>query len=88
LATTAVHDRLPRNPGESVPLVKHSIKQVNMKKKTEPTTKTKPKPKLTNAERHKRFVDMAREVGADESPEAFDRAFELVIPLRLTSQKR
>lgn len=23
----------------------------------------------------KRFIDMAREVGADESPEAFDRAF-------------
>jgi hypothetical protein len=39
--------------------------------------KTKP-PKLTDAERHARFVDMAREVGVDESPEAFDRAFEKV----------
>ncbi len=37
--------------------------------------KAKPQPKLTDAERHARFVDMAREVGVDESPEAFDRAF-------------
>ena len=36
-------------------------------------------PKLTDAERHKRFVDMAREVEVDESPEAFGRAFERVI---------
>jgi len=41
--------------------------------------KTKPKPKLSNKERHKRFVDMAREVQADENPEAFDQAFERVI---------
>ena len=34
----------------------------------------KPKPKVSNAERHKRFVAMAREVGATESSEAFDRA--------------
>lgn len=36
-------------------------------------------PKLTDAERHKRFVKMAREVEADESPEAFDRAFKSVV---------
>jgi hypothetical protein len=41
--------------------------------------KKKPKPKLTAKERHKRFVDMAHEVEADENPEAFDRAFESVI---------
>lgn len=41
--------------------------------------KNKPKPKPTDAERHARFVDMAREVGVDESPEAFDRAFEKVV---------
>jgi hypothetical protein len=40
--------------------------------------KKKPKPKLTAKERHKRFVDMAHEVEADESPEAFDRAFERI----------
>ena len=38
-----------------------------------------PKPKITDAERHARFVETAREVGVDESPEAFDRAFEKVI---------
>ncbi len=43
------------------------------------TAKPKPKPKPTDAERHARFVDMAREVGADESPEAFDRAFDKVV---------
>jgi hypothetical protein len=35
----------------------------------------KPKPKLTGAERHKRFVEMTREVEASESPRAFDKAF-------------
>lgn len=41
-------------------------------------TKEGKKPKLTDAERHKRFVEMAREVEAGESPEAFDRAFKHV----------
>ena len=40
--------------------------------------KSMKKPKLTDAERHKRFVEMAREVGASESPKAFDKAFERV----------
>jgi hypothetical protein len=40
--------------------------------------KRTPRPKLTDAERHARFVQTAREVGVDESPEAFDRAFERV----------
>lgn len=44
-----------------------------------PKAKEKSKPKLTDKERHKRFVDMAHEVEADESPEAFDRAFEKVV---------
>jgi hypothetical protein len=38
----------------------------------------KRKPKMTPAERHKRFLDMAREVGADEMPESFDKAFSKV----------
>lgn len=37
------------------------------------------KPKLTDAERFKRFVDMARQVEADEDPKAFDRAFDKVV---------
>ena len=32
-------------------------------------------PKLTDDERHQRFKDMAREVGASERPEDFDKAF-------------
>lgn len=41
--------------------------------------KSKPKPKLTDADRHKRFVDMAREVGASDDPKAFDRALKKVV---------
>jgi len=32
-------------------------------------------PKLTDAERHARFVETAREVGASEDPKDFDKAF-------------
>ena len=39
---------------------------------------TKKKRKLTDAERHKRFVEMAREVEADKSSKAFDKAFKRV----------
>lgn len=38
----------------------------------------KPQPKLTDAERHKRFVDMAKEVEASEDPKDFEKAFEKV----------
>ncbi len=37
------------------------------------------KPKLTDAERHKRFVETAKKVGASENLEDFDRAFERVV---------
>ena len=37
------------------------------------------KPKLTDAERHKLFLAMARETGAEETPESFDRAFKAVV---------
>lgn len=40
----------------------------------------KPKPQPDNPEQFKRFVDMAREVKADESPDALDRAFARVVP--------
>lgn len=35
-------------------------------------------PKPDNPEQSKRFIDMAREVGVDERPEAFDEAFKKV----------
>lgn len=44
--------------------------------------KTKPKPKLSNKERHKRFVDMAHEVEASEDPRDFDRVFKKVVIIR------
>jgi hypothetical protein len=40
---------------------------------------TKSKPKLTDAERHERFKDMAREVEASNDPKAFDKAFKNVV---------
>lgn len=36
------------------------------------------KPKLTDAERHKRFVEMAREVQASSDPKDFEKAFKKV----------
>jgi hypothetical protein len=36
----------------------------------------KTKPKLTDTERHKRFVEAAKKVGASDRSEDFDRAFE------------
>ena len=38
----------------------------------------KTNPKLTDAERHKRFKDMAKEVEASEKPGDFDWAFDMV----------
>lgn len=40
--------------------------------------KTSSKPKLTDADRHKRFVDMAKQVGASDDPKDFERAFQKV----------
>jgi hypothetical protein len=37
------------------------------------------KPKLTDAERHKRFVEMAREVDASEDPMDVDKVFEKIV---------
>ncbi len=41
--------------------------------------KPKSAPKLTDAERHARFVETARKVEASEKPEDFDRAFKTVV---------
>jgi hypothetical protein len=38
----------------------------------------KPKPKPDNPEEFKRFIDMAREVGADTDPETLGRVFDKV----------
>lgn len=41
--------------------------------------KSAPQPKLTNTERHKRFVEMAREVEASDDPKDFEKAFKKVV---------
>jgi hypothetical protein len=51
------------------------------------TAKYPPKPKLTDAERHKRFVDTAREVEASDDSDDFDRAFEKVVSPPTPKQK-
>lgn len=39
--------------------------------------------KLTDAERHKRFVEMARKVEASDDPKDFDKAFKKVaLPMK------
>jgi len=42
----------------------------------------KPKTKPDDPAESKRFIDMAREVDADESPDALDRAFKKVVPTK------
>ena len=38
------------------------------------------KPKLTDVERHKRFLEEARRAGASDDPEDFDKALMQVAP--------
>jgi hypothetical protein len=42
------------------------------------TKAPKPNSKLSDTERHKRFVEMAKEVGASEEPKDFEKAFKKV----------
>jgi hypothetical protein len=42
--------------------------------------KQKRKPKLTDKRQYERFVETARELGCDESEEAFDQAFRKIVP--------
>lgn len=39
----------------------------------------KPKPPPDDPEQSKRFIKAARELGSDESPEAFERVFQRII---------
>jgi hypothetical protein len=49
--------------------------------------KTKRLPKLSDAERHKRFVKMACEVEASEDPKDFDLAFKKVVSQKKQDQR-
>lgn len=46
----------------------------------EPKRKPPPKRKMTKAEQSERFKETARNLDADESGEAFDRAFKRIVP--------
>jgi hypothetical protein len=46
------------------------------------------KPKLTDAERHRRFVDMVREVEASDDPQTFDEAFSQVLSRAKESSRK
>ncbi len=46
------------------------------------------KPKLTDAERHKRFVELAREVEASDDEKDFERALKKVVPSAKKRQQR
>lgn len=48
----------------------------------------KSKPRLTDVERHKRFVAMAKEVGASDDPKDFERAFKKITAKRSTESRR
>lgn len=44
--------------------------------------KKKAKPKLTDKEQSERFIETARELGVDESGDAFERAVKKILPVR------
>jgi hypothetical protein len=48
----------------------------------------KTKPKLDDPEQSKRFIKAAREIGADESPETFERVFKKLISANPTKRLR
>lgn len=50
--------------------------------------KSPQKPKLTDAERHKRFLGTAREVGASDDPTDFEKAFKKVAQVKRPEPKR
>ena len=45
-------------------------------------------PKLTDAERYRRFLDAAKELEASESFEDFDRAFNKVVTVKRKTMER
>ena len=47
----------------------------------------KPAPKPNDPEEYKRFVETARKLGADESPEAMERAFKKIAPPKKPASK-
>jgi hypothetical protein len=42
----------------------------------------KPKPPPDDPEQSKRFAEIAREIGADATPDEFERAFKRIVPAK------
>jgi hypothetical protein len=51
------------------------------------THKSASKPKLTDAERHKRFVEMAKKVQASNDPKDFEKAFSRIVAPKRNAKK-
>jgi hypothetical protein len=49
--------------------------------------KSASKPKLTDADRHKRFVEMARKVQASNDPKDFEKAFKKIVTPKSAPKK-
>jgi hypothetical protein len=47
----------------------------------------KPKPPPDDPEQSKRFIKAAREIGTDESPEAFERVFKKIVSPKRSTPK-
>jgi hypothetical protein len=59
--------------------------QTRVPKKPPPRARNR---KPDNPEQFKRFVEVARKAGVDESGEAFERALEKIIPARQPTKSR
>jgi hypothetical protein len=58
------------------------------KTKTAEKTPKKASRKKTDKAQFERFVETARKIGVDESPEALDRAFDKIAPSRPTPKPK
>ena len=52
-----------------------------------PKKAARPKPKLSDEERHERFVALAHEIEAKKTQASFDRAFDVVVKGRIATRR-
>jgi hypothetical protein len=55
------------------------------KSTTKPASQPKPRRRKADPKQFERFVETAKKIGVDESPEALDRAFEKIDPAKRSS---
>lgn len=49
--------------------------------------KARPKPKFTDKAQSERFIETSRKLGVEETGEAFERAFEKIVPSKRASER-